>query len=320
MAVVFGSRSSARLKSIGIIKSTLKSKKVSLSKIEVVDLSSASDVFESVALAEALMLEEAYFGSCVKDHTPLMLVAKVVTGGPKPFHLEIGWLEKKEVVDLICHSWENTVSVGSVDFQLHKKLLEIKKKLIGWKKESRYVVKTKIDEVLLDIKMLDLNIQQEGVLTEEMSMKRNSKHTFLFYLKRLEDIYWKQRSRMKGLKEGDRNTKFFHAIANARKRQNDISSITIPGVDLDDSLAMERAVVDHFKKAFNLDVSFTQKLNMVPFKCLTLRHVAQLEVEVIVEELKRAIFDLLGDKAPSPNGFPLVFFLEVLEFDLLELA
>ncbi|KAL5774533.1 hypothetical protein ACOSP7_012090 [Xanthoceras sorbifolium] len=40
-----------------------------------------------------------------------------------------------------------------------------------------------------------------------------------------EDIYWKQRSRVSWLQNGDRNTRFFHSQASKRKKINNISSL-----------------------------------------------------------------------------------------------
>lgn len=39
-------------------------------------------------------------------------------------------------------------------------------------------------------------------------------HTELSDLLKKEEIYWRQKSREKWIKEGDENTKFFHAFAN----------------------------------------------------------------------------------------------------------
>ena len=39
----------------------------------------------------------------------------------------------------------------------------------------------------------------------------------------LEDVSWRHKSREIWLKEGDRNTRFFHRMANSHRRRNSIS-------------------------------------------------------------------------------------------------
>lgn len=62
----------------------------------------------------------------------------------------------------------------------------------------------------------------EGNLTVSQLERRRLLLRELDELVRQEEVYWKQRSRALWLVEGDRNTKFFHQRASARKRKNAI--------------------------------------------------------------------------------------------------
>ena len=46
----------------------------------------------------------------------------------------------------------------------------------------------------------------------------------------LEEICWRQKSRVLCIREGDRNTKFFHRVANSHRRVNSIDSLMVDGV------------------------------------------------------------------------------------------
>ena len=45
----------------------------------------------------------------------------------------------------------------------------------------------------------------------------------------LEEISWRQKSRVLHLKEGDTNTRFFHRMANSNKKNNGIENLMVNG-------------------------------------------------------------------------------------------
>uniref|UniRef100_A0A0V0H5V8 Putative ovule protein n=1 Tax=Solanum chacoense TaxID=4108 RepID=A0A0V0H5V8_SOLCH len=44
-----------------------------------------------------------------------------------------------------------------------------------------------------------------------------------------EEIAWRQRSKVQWLKDGDKNTKVFHNLADAHKRYNSIDALEVEG-------------------------------------------------------------------------------------------
>lgn len=70
---------------------------------------------------------------------------------------------------------------------------------------------------------------------------------------RQEEMFWRQKSRIQWLKEGDRNTKFFHAYATSQRRRSAISGL----LREDGSMALQqddiaKLLVDHFCQGFTI--------------------------------------------------------------------
>lgn len=78
--------------------------------------------------------------------------------------------------------------------------------------------------LLHDLELLDV-IKEDRCLNEVESLKERELTESLAVIRRQEEIYWKQRSRLQWLKEGDENTKFFHAVADDCKNQSFIPNI-----------------------------------------------------------------------------------------------
>ena len=101
-------------------------------------------------------------------------------------------------------------------FQLVEKLKLCRRELIGWSKASFGNIKAKLGELEERLKQLENNNQgQHSAQIKSLKMEVND-------LLEKEEVYWKQRARVAWLKEGDRNTKFFHSKATQRQKKNSL--------------------------------------------------------------------------------------------------
>ncbi|OMO53282.1 Endonuclease/exonuclease/phosphatase [Corchorus capsularis] len=120
-----------------------------------------------------------------------------------------------------------------------------------------------------------------------------------------EKVMWRQRSKVSWLKDGNRDSKFFHSIASSRKRRNAITRFRDDeGNWQSNRTSVERLVVEYFKGNFT---SSTPQVDMIHVVVgLMERRVssemnAALDREFTKEEIKRAVFDMDLDKTAGPD-------------------
>jgi hypothetical protein len=106
---------------------------------------------------------------------------------------------------------------------VNAKLKNLRRGLKLWAK-SLSSLKQQIEEINEVIKFLDILEEFRPLNIEEWCLRNLLKAHMLMLLKQ-QNTYWKQRGKIKWVKLGDENTKFFHTRATINFRHNHIAMI-----------------------------------------------------------------------------------------------
>ncbi|KAK2650617.1 hypothetical protein Ddye_018106 [Dipteronia dyeriana] len=180
----------------------------------------------------------------LSDHSAIMIGEKVEDWGPTPFRFFNDWLEEKDLMKVAVKGWKGCKVSGTKSVSLAAKLKGakccMKKWLISYKK---------VPSTCTDIEVCMAAVDSKANVigwTESLRKERLVLLSKLWLEIRREEQLWRQKSRARWLKEGDRNSKFFHVMANGKKRRNRISVISFGGVKMSDPIQVKNGVVDFF--------------------------------------------------------------------------
>ncbi|KAK2652276.1 hypothetical protein Ddye_012132 [Dipteronia dyeriana] len=124
---------------------------------------------------------------------------------------------------------------------------------------------------------------------------------------RLDEQKWKQSSRVKWLKDGDGNSKYFHILSNVRREANSLGNIVISGNYCKGPTQVREGVLSFFKDHFKRKVGFRPRWDGLPINQISEHERLNLEVVFSVDEVWKALSDCDGNKAPGPDGLNLNF-------------
>nr|XP_028964584.1 uncharacterized protein LOC114827109 [Malus domestica] len=152
------------------------------------------------------------------DHCPLIIQTESESmRGRRAFKFEAFWAKEIDCDQVVRSCW-NRQAPSEILVRWTKKINDCKSSLIRWSRNKFKKRGLLIQELLHQLQELQMDwrsnievIKQKTQLVDELRAQ--------------EESYWMQRSRVRWLRDGDANTKFFHNSTLQRRRRNQIIKI-----------------------------------------------------------------------------------------------
>ncbi|XP_016549177.2 uncharacterized protein LOC107848993 [Capsicum annuum] len=180
------------------------------------------------------------FGS---DHSLLLLKCKVDSSQiKKSFKFLNFWITHESFLDVVHQNW-NFEFVGNIFVQFNIKLNKI---LSSWSKSTYGDIFQKIGNMEDVITVLEFLFELDPSQQNTQSLlKAQSELTRVMHI---EEEFWKQKANMSWFQEGDRDSRFFHAQVNGRRRRMQIKKIQQNGQWLESTEEVATVAVNFFQK------------------------------------------------------------------------
>ena len=245
------------------------------------------------------------------DHSPMKVQLGIELHHRKtPFKFFDFWSQSPHFLTIVADAWK-THFWGSPPYRFCQKLKEVKRSL----KELNSLHYSNLHQRAAQAKVRLHQIQEllrlslgDPLLKEQESQVLND----FIDLSRAEESFFRQKSRISWLVEGDSNTSFFHNRVKERHNKNKILSLSKE----DNSVVYEIAqihqeAVTYYQNLFNqsVDSGFTDgDMEFLGDNTISQFHSSELTNLVSREEIKNTLFSMDSKKAPGPDGFNVQFF------------
>lgn len=253
----------------------------------------------------------------ISDHTPCCIepIRPLPQAGTKPFKFFNYLTLHPDFLKLVAETWVCTESENHSLSQLSVKQKELKSVLKTLNKEKFSDKQKRVSDtncLFMDAQVLSLRQPTSDNFAAEKALLEK-----LQFLKKIEEEYFKQLSRINWLRCGDQNTSYFHKVATARKAFNSIIIlISVTGIEATSPEDIGNLAVAHFLNILGPPTPKTTPLmissvaDMIRtdrFSC-SQAQAALLSRLPTPEDITKTLFKLNKNKSPGPDGFTSGFY------------
>jgi len=147
------------------------------------------------------------------------------------------------------------------------------------------------------------NTAQDKELLEQEWLRKEALHSQLWLWMTRKERYWKQLSQCKWIREGDRNSKYFHLTASMRRQWKAIDMLMIDEEEVCDRDQIKRALSKHLKLQYRKPVETSFDMLAIGLQKLKQEDFIGLEEPITTQEITEALWSCDPSKAPRYDGF-----------------
>ncbi|XP_057738137.1 uncharacterized protein LOC130955314 [Arachis stenosperma] len=216
----------------------------------------------------------------LSDHCPLIVEDTRVRGGPRPFRSLDSWFTHEGFLRMEKDEWRN---LGDAPFTGKLKSLTVH--LRQWHNDNFRDMDNRLMRFEDEIKKLDIQVSN-GIYDGTTEARRKALVSFCgkWYMRK--EIHWKQLSRSKHARDMDRNTRYFHNIASARRRNNRIDTLMIQGRLVRNPARIKYAIRGFYKELYRQEFAPRIGIRDGLVKQIERAEAEALEVLLLAEEIK----------------------------------
>ncbi|XP_058776931.1 uncharacterized protein LOC131651277 [Vicia villosa] len=172
----------------------------------------------------------------ISDHRLVWIKACNKNWGAKPFKVFNCWYEHPEFENFVREVWNSQQVTGTSAFVLKEKIKRLRERLCWWNLNVFGWLDLRIEEDVEELNKLEEELVVSTIQGEDSNHIRKDLQTNIWKNLHYKESVLKQKARVRWIKEGDNNSKYFHSCLKSRSRRNNIVSLqtaqgTLEGVE-----------------------------------------------------------------------------------------